>query len=651
MAQRPPRRKPPARKPRRAAAPAAGKISAPRGSLRHDEEFLVTLFNVARIGICLTDENGFFVRVNPAFCELFGQRAAELIRTPGASRARPFLDFVYPDDRALVLDNHRKRIRGEPVTAYYPFRIIDKAGRVRWLEISAELMKWEGRRTTVSFLLDVTERRALQHDLQQSLVEREAILNNSLVGIAFVAADNRIKWSNRTFEQLYGYGKGELAGRHAEFAYPSREAYYELGRAAAAVIKAGGIFEQEVEMQRKDGARFSAFVSGKAIDPADLSRGAVWVVRDITPRKKLENELNRSLLEREAILHSTLVGITFAVDRRLLWVNDTFARMLGYERGELIGQLSLVHFPDQESFDAFGDAAYPALASGRPYVTEQQMKRKDGSLIWCQLYGNALDPADLARGSIWTNIDITERKRAEGEIRRALEKERELNELKSRFVAMTSHEFRTPLATILSSAELLEHYSARLPAEEKQEMFDSIRAGVERMAKMLDDVLMIGRVEAQMIEFNPAPLNLAAFCQQLADEMQRSLTAGHAIDFAFDGRRNDVNMDEKLLRHVLGNLLSNAVKYSPQGGTVGFRVRLRNGVAEFEVTDQGIGIPPEDRSRLFESFHRARNVGSIAGTGLGLAIVKKSVDLQRGSIEFASQVGKGTRFTVSIPVY
>jgi len=182
--------------------------------------------------------------------------------------------------------------------------------------------------------------RALQQELQRNLLEREAILNNSLVGIAFVAADNRIKWNNRMLEQLYGYAPGELVGEHAEFAYPSRDAYYELGRAAAPVIKSGGIFEQEVEMKRKDGARFAAFVSGKAIDAADLSQGAVWVVRDITPRKKLEAELNRSLLEREALLDSTLVGITFAADRRLLWVNDTFARMLGYQRDELIGQTS-----------------------------------------------------------------------------------------------------------------------------------------------------------------------------------------------------------------------------------------------------------------------------------------------------------------------
>jgi signal transduction histidine kinase len=215
---------------------------------------------------------------------------------------------------------------------------------------------------------------------------------------------------------------------------------------------------------------------------------------------------------------------------------------------------------------------------------------------------------------------------------------------------MTSHEFRTPLATMLSSSELLEHYSDKLPAADQKDMFNSIRAGVERMAKMLDDVLMIGRAEAQMIAFNPAPLNLAAFCEHLIDEARRTQATSRAVEFSFDGPRRDVIVDEKLLRHVLGNLLTNALKYSPDGGKVEFNARLADSVVEFDVIDHGIGIPTEDQPRLFESFHRARNVGSIAGTGLGLAIVKKSVDLQRGSISFNSRVGKGTRFTVSIPL-
>ena len=153
-----------------------------------------------------------------------------------------------------------------------------------------------------------------------------------------------------------------------------------------------------------------------------------------------------------------------------------------------------------------------------------------------------------------------------------------------------------------------------------------------------------------MLEFKPAPTDLAAFCESLADEMRLAASRKHSLDYSYDGARGMVKADEKLLRHVLVNLISNAFKYSPEGGPVAFQVRVGNGEAAFEVVDRGIGIPSEDHPRLFETFHRARNVGSISGTGLGLAIVKKSLDLHGGSIHFDSAPGRGTSFRVTIPL-
>jgi signal transduction histidine kinase len=153
-----------------------------------------------------------------------------------------------------------------------------------------------------------------------------------------------------------------------------------------------------------------------------------------------------------------------------------------------------------------------------------------------------------------------------------------------------------------------------------------------------------------MLEFKPAPTDLAAFCEGLADEMRRSAGNKHSLDYTYEGARSTVKADEKLLRHVLVNLISNAFKYSPEGGPVVFQVRVVAGEAAFEVADRGIGIPPEDQPRLFETFHRARNVGNISGTGLGLAIVRKSLDLHGGTIRFDSAPGRGTSFRVVIPL-
>jgi PAS domain S-box-containing protein len=463
-----------------------------------------------------------------------------------------------------------------------------------------------------------------------------------------VVQDGRIRYANPQSARFSGFTLEELYSRpFLEFVHGDDQKLV-LDNYLKRVRGEPAESSYEFRIIDRSGLTRWAHINAVAMEwegrPATLN-----FIADVTERHALQDNLGRSLAEREVILKTAPVGISFASNRRHRWVNDAFAAMLGYDKKELVGQSSLMHFDSRESWEAFGTEAYSVLAAGRTYVTERLMKRRDGSRFWCEVTGNAVDPNDLTRGSIWINVDVTERKRAEEEVRRALEKEKELNELKSRFVAMTSHEFRTPLATILSSAELLEHYGARLPPEEQKDLFQSVRAAVERMTKMLDNVLIIGRAEAQMLEFKPAPTDLPGFCEGLAEEMRLAAGAAHRLEYSYEGARQPVSIDEKLLRHVLVNLISNAIKYSPQGGPVEFRVRLRNGEATFEVADRGIGIPPEDQPRLFETFHRARNVGNIAGTGLGLAIVRKSLDLHGGTIRFESAPGRGTRFHVAIP--
>jgi signal transduction histidine kinase len=236
------------------------------------------------------------------------------------------------------------------------------------------------------------------------------------------------------------------------------------------------------------------------------------------------------------------------------------------------------------------------------------------------------------------------------ELRLALEKEKELNELKSRFISMTSHEFRTPLTTILGSAELLEHYSHKWPEEKKLVHFKRIHSNVQHLVQLLNDVLLIGQAEAGKLEFNPKPLDVVQLCCSLVEELQLSAGSEHTIAFSYQFPELESCLDEKLLRHILSNLLSNAIKYSPTGSTVNFKLVGQNGQVIFQIQDEGIGIPEEDQQHLFETFHRAKNVVNIPGTGLGLAIVKRSVDLHGGKISVKSEVGAGTTFTVTIPL-
>ena len=205
---------------------------------------------------------------------------------------------------------------------------------------------------------------------------------------------------------------------------------------------------------------------------------------------------------------------------------------------------------------------------------------------------------------------------------------------------MTSHEFRTPLTAILSAAELLRDYGERMQQDQKAEVLAGIGEGVQRMTRMLDRVLLLGKAEAHMLEFKPGRLDLEAVCRDLVEQAQRHPDRGncsvvlHCGDLPEEGQ-----YDEKLLRHIFENLLSNALKYSPQGGEVRFHVSVRAGETVFEVSDQGIGIPAEEIDHLFESFHRASNVGAIAGTGLGLAIVKQAVDFEHGPCSRHIRIG------------
>jgi signal transduction histidine kinase len=222
--------------------------------------------------------------------------------------------------------------------------------------------------------------------------------------------------------------------------------------------------------------------------------------------------------------------------------------------------------------------------------------------------------------------------------------------MKSKFVSTASHEFRTPLATMLSSAELLEHYSDNLDPAEKRNLLQTIQSSAKRMSEMIDGVLSLGRVESGVLKLNSSRMNLREICSKVVSEFRIAQGKQHVINLVDRFDRADVDMDEQLLRHILNNLLSNAVKYSPPGSEVTFSLARRDEQAVIEIQDRGIGIPAKDQPRLFESFHRASNVENRPGTGLGLAIVKKSVEIHGGEISLASTTGAGTRFTVVLPL-
>lgn len=293
-------------------------------------------------------------------------------------------------------------------------------------------------------------------------------------------------------------------------------------------------------------------------------------------------------------------------------------------------------------------------------ATVYPVKNDAGQVIEVVAVHNDITETKLAEESMMAlnqtlelrvNERTAELRKAQAELTLALNQERELGEMKSSFVNMVSHEFRTPLGIIMSAVELIRHYDDRLPPPQRAELHLDIFNSTRHMASLMEQMLVLGRVEAGRVSCNVAPCNLDILAGKLTDECRSATNAKCPITWIADDALHGAKADEALLRHIFTNLLSNAVKYSPDGASVQFTCRREGDLAVFQVMDQGIGIPVADQEKLFEAFQRASNVGEIPGTGLGLVIVKRCVELHGGTVKIESSAGKGTSFTVCLPLF
>ncbi|WP_229254112.1 sensor histidine kinase KdpD [Dyadobacter sp. NIV53] len=222
--------------------------------------------------------------------------------------------------------------------------------------------------------------------------------------------------------------------------------------------------------------------------------------------------------------------------------------------------------------------------------------------------------------------------------------------MKSQFVTIASHEFRTPLGTILSSASLIGRYSKTEEEDKRQKHVQRIKSAVTNLTEILNDFLSIGKLEEGRVQSIPVEVNLPEFCKGLIEEIKGLCKDDQQIHFQYNGK-SDVWLDKQLLRNVLFNLLSNAIKYSEAGKSIFLRIAAGDKLVSIEIEDQGIGIPETDQAHIFDRFFRAHNAGNVQGTGLGLNIVQNYIDLMKGEVSFSSKVGQGTTFHINLPNY
>ncbi len=388
----------------------------------------------------------------------------------------------------------------------------------------------------------------------------------------------------------------------------------------------------------------------------------------------LGQELGHLRRQHQLILNAVGEGIYGVdLDGNATFVNPAAATMIGWSVEELIGQSmhAVLHhsLADGSPYQQEDCPIYAAFQDGSvKRVTNEVFWRKDGTSFPVEYISTPMrDETGQLIGTVVTFRDITQRRWAEEILQRANEElelkvqERtaelqaanqqlqQLSEMRSRFVSMVCHEFRNPLNTIALSVSSLNRYDTQLQPEEKNDYLLTINASVERMTQMIDDILVIGKIEAKVLEVNPQPLDLVAFCQSLLAEpdYQRPQTP---IQFWCRSRHCLACLDERLLWSVLSNLLSNAIRYTPENKAIMLKLAKWQNQVILRVQDEGMGIPISDRQDLFKPFHRGRNVSNIPGTGLGLSIVKQFVDLHQGTISVTSRVGVGTTFTVKLPI-
>jgi PAS domain S-box-containing protein len=360
-------------------------------------------------------------------------------------------------------------------------------------------------------------------------------------------------------------------------------------------------------------------------------------------------ELQRTKDRTETILNNSSDAIILSsFDGVVQQINPAFSELFGYSTDEIFGQ-SLLTLVSPDQVEVLLKALAAVVNTGKPSRVEVVATHRDGTLFDVDFVMAAILQENKIRDVVCGLRDITERKQMEQGLRAALEKEKELSELKSRFSSMVSHEFRTPLAVILSSVGLLQRYSERMSVEKREEHLGQIQIQVGHLVGLLDDVLSLSRAETLGIEITADILDLTTFCSGVVAEIQQT-TQKHEIVFSIVGNPVPVALDMKLMRQVITNLLSNAIKYSPNGGSVKLNLIYQFQEVFISIQDEGIGIPEADQKRLFEVFHRAVNVGNIPGTGLGLPIVKRAVEAHGGTISVESQISQGTTFIIRIPI-
>lgn len=496
--------------------------------------------------------------------------------------------------------------------------------------------------------------------LEQHVVERTTELQASedkfrqllqAAPVAIILSDQvgQIMLVNNQAERLFGYQRAELLGQPIELLVPETARAAHVGKRAVYTqnlqVRAMGS-GLELFAQRKEGNLVPVEIQLSYLESADGLLVMSFIL-DITERKQAADALRRQHDFLQAVIDH-IPDIITVQNRQgyVQLVNQYTAQCFDTTPAALVGKTISELALKPHEIARLGQLTDEVLTRQQAlFVSDGRLGERDYQANLIPLAGaSAADDQVLIVAA-----DITERRAAEVALQKALETERELSELKSGFITTASHEFRTPLAIILSTIDTLRAYRHKLADAQINLRLERIADQVHHLTDMMENVFDLARMQARRVSFQPVPCNPATLCYELFAEFQNHFETQHQLLYTCATDLPAATLDERLLRQIVSNLLANAVKYSPADKVVRMNVAYRDGALVLTVRDEGIGIPADDMKHLFLPFQRAANVGNIPGTGLGLSIVKEATELHRGSITVESQLAVGTTVTVTLP--
>ena len=526
--------------------------------------------------------------------------------------------------------------------------------------------------------------------------QMESVFKHASLGIVVVNTSGEIIAANPFLCNLFGYVESEILEKKIEVLIPSRHQHaHESHREKYNDNPRNRLMGLGMDLfaKKKDGTEFPVEVSLGNYQKEN-EKFTIAFVSDITIRKndaaqviKLANELEQKVSERTEELQLTLqkleeanhkFEISLAYQKSIIdnadvmlfvtnkkgvvqFFNTEATHITGYSEGEVVKNFTLDIFHEKddlerckmELFEEYNIVVNTATDIIIEKATKNKLQgvecyyvKKDGSKIPVSISITSIyDYKNEITGFMGVVIDISERKKAEANLMNSLEKEKRLGELKSRFVSMASHEFRTPLSTILSSTYLVEKYTTIDEQPKRERHLQRIISSVSSLIGILDEFLSVGKIEEGKISAKFSEFNLPKLITVLIDDMSTNLKEGQKFEYAHQGIEK-VYLDPALIKYIVLNLLSNAIKFSFEKTVISINTIVNEEVVILSIKDRGIGISTEDKRHLMEQFFRGSNASNIQGTGLGLYIVSKYAEQMNGEVHCDSEIEKGTTFSI-----